>query len=64
MDKLLTVSETAEILRTNRNHVYKLIHANELKAVKIGSLKVPQSELVAFISSRTLAPASSGKGAR
>ena len=54
MNNLLTVPEVAKILKVNRNTVYKLIRANELKAVLIGSLKVTEEDLQAFISSRTL----------
>ena len=54
MNKLYKVSEVANILQINRNQVYKLIRANELKAVLIGSLKVTEEDLQAFISSRTL----------
>lgn len=46
---LLTVTEVAKILKVNRNFVYKLIKDGELKAVKIGSIKVREKDLNTYI---------------
>ena len=46
---LLTVKETAEILKTNRNYVYTLIKENKLPAKKIGSIKIRKEDLEEFI---------------
>ena len=46
---LLTVTEVAKMLRVNRNHIYKLINDGELKAVKIGSIKVRKTDLEEYI---------------
>ena len=35
-DHLLTMQETAEWLRVSRWSVYSLIHANQLRTIKIG----------------------------
>lgn len=48
-DYLLTVSETAKRLKTNRNFVYELINAGLLKSIKIGSKKVRNSEINRFL---------------
>ena len=40
MNKLMTVSEVAKLLRVNKNFVYRLINDGELEAVRIGSIKV------------------------
>ena len=46
---LYTVTEVAKMLRVNRNHIYKLIKEGELKAVKIGSIKVRKEDLEEYI---------------
>ena len=46
---LLTVSEVAKQLKVNRNFVYKLIKDGELKAVKIGSIKVRKTDLDEYV---------------
>ena len=46
---LLTVAEVAKMLRVNRNHIYKLINDGELKAVKIGSIKVRKTDWEEYI---------------
>lgn len=59
--KLYTVSEVSKILKVNRNKVYMLIHAGELRAINVGSMKVTHEDLIAFISSRSL-NSEAGKG--
>lgn len=48
-NKLNTVSETSKVLGVNNNAVYALIKSGHLQALKLGSLKVPTSELDDFI---------------
>ena len=43
--ELFTVSEVSKLLKVNNTYVYKLIKTGYLKALKLGSLKVPDSEL-------------------
>lgn len=47
--ELLTVSEVSKLLKVNNTYVYKLIKIGYLKALKLGSLKVPDTELERFI---------------
>lgn len=49
MNKLMTVSEVAKLLRVNRNFVYKLINDGELEAVRIGSIKVTAEAVDQYI---------------
>jgi excisionase family DNA binding protein len=48
-DFLLTVAEVAARLKTNKNYVYTLIEKKLLNALKIGNLKVRNSELNRFL---------------
>lgn len=52
MSKLYTVQETAKILRTNKNKVYEYINKKELKATRIGSLKIKEEWINEFIENR------------
>ena len=47
--KIYTVAETAKMLHVNRNKVYELIGAGLLPALKLGSLKILESSLDAFL---------------
>lgn len=47
--KLYTVSQAAKELGINRNQVYKYINSKELKATKIGSLKIKSEWLDEFV---------------
>ncbi|MFZ1382741.1 MAG: helix-turn-helix domain-containing protein [Scrofimicrobium sp.] len=48
----LTVSEVAEVMRVSKMTVYRLIHAGELPAIRVGkSFRVPQSALSALLDS-------------
>ncbi len=41
--KLLTVSEVAVIMRVSKMTVYRLVHGNELDAIRVGrSFRVPE----------------------
>lgn len=46
---LYTVSETAELLKINRNSVYDLLKNNVIKGLKLGSLKITRTELMKFL---------------
>lgn len=46
---LYTVSETAELLKVNRNSVYDLLRKNVIRGIKIGSLKITRTELLEFL---------------
>ncbi|NFG27353.1 helix-turn-helix domain-containing protein [Clostridium botulinum] len=46
---LYTVSETAELLKINRNSVYDLLKHNVIKGLKLGSLKITRNELLKFL---------------
>lgn len=48
---LLTVKEVAERLKVNVNYVYDLIRKGHIEALKLGSMKVTNTELDRFISS-------------
>ena len=49
MNKLMTVSEVAKLLRVNRNFVYRLINDGELEAVRVGSIKVKREALNQYV---------------
>ena len=49
---LLTVREVAELLKVNRNFVYKMIADGELQSVKIGSIKVRRNDLEEYVKSK------------
>ena len=49
-DYLLTVIDTSKRLKTNKAVVYSLINKKLLKALKLGSLKVRNSEINRFLS--------------
>lgn len=44
--RLLTVNEVADVMRVSKMTVYRLIHAGELPAIRVGkSFRVPQGAL-------------------
>lgn len=49
MEQIYTVNEAAKLLKTSRNNVYDFIKSGELKAIKIGSIKIKESDLQKFI---------------
>lgn len=49
MDKIYTVAEVAKILRVNKNFVYNEIKTNKLKSIKLGSIKIKESDLEKYI---------------
>lgn len=48
-DIVYTISEVSKLLKVNRNFVYGLIKSGELKAIKIGSLKVKKKDLCEYL---------------
>jgi excisionase family DNA binding protein len=47
---LLTVPETAKLLRVNRDTAYRLVHDGAIPSVKLGrSLRIPRELLMAHI---------------
>ena len=46
---LYTVTETAELLKVNRNSVYDLLKKNVIRGLKLGSLKITRNELLRFL---------------
>ena len=56
--RYLTVVEVADLMRVSRMTVYRLVHAGELPAVRVGrSFRVPQDALDAYLrSSATVEP--------
>lgn len=52
--RFLTVVEVADLMRVSRMTVYRLVHAGELPAVRVGrSFRVPQDALDAYLRSST-----------
>lgn len=52
--RFLTVNEVADLMRVSRMTVYRLVHAGELPAVRVGrSFRVPQDALDAYLRSST-----------
>lgn len=47
--ELLTVSEVARKLKVNTDYVYSLIKSGNLRALKLGSLKIRSTELDRFL---------------
>ena len=49
MDKLLTLKETAKILRVSERTVMRYLKAGKLKASKIGKWRIKESDLERFL---------------
>lgn len=49
MEQIYTIKEAAQILRVNTNYIYREIGEGKIKAIKIGSLKILESELLRYI---------------
>lgn len=49
---LYTVREVAKLLKVNRNFVYDIIKKGELKAIRVGSIKIKRDDLEAYINQR------------
>ncbi|MGP7959621.1 helix-turn-helix domain-containing protein [Sanguibacter sp. A247] len=51
----LTVAEVADAMRVSRMTVYRLVHAGELPAIRVGkSFRVPASALEQYLAEATL----------
>ncbi len=48
-EMLFTAEETAKILKSNTNTIYKLIREGKLQALKLGRLKVPMFAIENFL---------------
>lgn len=49
--RFLTVAEVARLMRVSKMTVYRLVHAGELTAVRVGrSFRVPESAVHAYLS--------------
>ena len=50
MSRVLTVAEAAELLKTSRQQIRKMIQLGELPAVKVGrEWRIPVSGIAAFL---------------
>ncbi len=49
MDKLLTLKETAKILRVSERSVMRYLKVGKLKASKVGQWRIKQSDLNKFL---------------
>jgi excisionase family DNA binding protein len=50
LPRLLTVDETAAVLRISRSSTYELIHAGLVPSLRIGSrIRVPRERLLAML---------------
>lgn len=48
--RYLTVAEVADVMRVSRMTVYRLVHAGELPALRVGrSFRVPEDALAAYL---------------
>ena len=53
IDQIYTIKEAAQILRVNTNYIYREIGEGKIKAIKIGSLKILESELLRYIDTKS-----------
>lgn len=53
MEQIYTIKEAAQILRVNTNYIYREIGEGKIKAIKIGSLKILESELLRYIDTKS-----------
>ncbi len=50
--RFMTVTEVANVMRVSKMTVYRLIHAGELPAIRVGkSFRVPQTALTTMLDS-------------
>jgi len=53
--QFLTVAEVADAMRVSKMTVYRLVHAGELPAVRVGkSFRVPQDALATYLSTSVI----------
>ncbi|NFE74694.1 helix-turn-helix domain-containing protein [Clostridium botulinum] len=50
---IYTVAETAQLLKVNKNSVYNLVRSGLIKAIKLGTIKIPAEELERFVRDNT-----------
>lgn len=48
-EAVFTVTQVSKIIRSNPEYVRKLIRSGNLKAIRLGELKIPSSELKSFL---------------
>lgn len=61
--RFMTVSEVAEVMRVSKMTVYRLIHAGDLPAIRVGkSFRVPQNAIAALVDSSWSAGEQTGTG--
>lgn len=48
-EMLYTVKQASEVLGTNVSYVYKLIDAGQIRAMKLGAVKIRKEELLRFV---------------
>lgn len=62
---LLTVPETAKLLRISRNLAYELVARHEIPAIRLGrSIRVPRAELEAWLANNAAHRAGPALGIR
>lgn len=50
---MLKPPEAADLLNVGRDKIYELVHAGELKAIRLGrSIRIPKEEIQRFIASK------------
>lgn len=54
METIYTIKEASKILKVNPNYVYNEINNGNIQALKIGSLKILESELLRYIQSKAI----------
>lgn len=53
MDKLLTLKETAKILRVSERTIMRYLKAGKLKGSKVGKWRIKESDLERFLKENT-----------
>ena len=48
-EMVYTVAETATLLKTGKNYIYKLINSGQIKVIKLPNIKIRKSELERFL---------------
>lgn len=54
MENIYTIKEVAKMLKVNSNYIYNEINNGNIQAIKIGSLKIIESELLRYIQSKQI----------
>jgi len=53
LENIYTVKEASKMLKVNPNFMYNEINKGNIKAIKIGSLKILESELTKYIANKS-----------